>query len=238
MSSDIAAAVSANMDALTEQYRTITQNIANANTSGYKRSVTSFASTLAAAQGGASAPSGQTQTDFTQGHLMQTGRNLDLALEGKGFFEVDTPQGVTYTRGGVFNLNPQGQLVDFAGNPVAGESGPITVPRTAGANSLTVSATGDVSAGGQKLGKLKIVEFPSGTKLESLGNCCYRAPVGALTQPVTKTVVHQDCQEASNVSIVEEMVDLVKVTRMYEANAKTITTQDEGGKALLRVAMG
>lgn len=234
MSSDIAAAVSANMDALTEQYRTITQNIANANTSGYKRSVTSFASTLAAA----SAPTGQTQTDFTQGHLMQTGRNLDLALEGKGFFVVDTPQGVTYTRGGVFNLNPQGQLVDFAGNPVAGENGPITVPRTAGANTLTVSTTGDVSAGGHKLGKLKIVEFQAGTKLESLGNCCFRAPAKADPQVSKKTVVHQDCQEASNVSIVEEMVDLVKVTRMYEANAKTITTQDEGGKSLLRVAMG
>jgi flagellar basal-body rod protein FlgF len=236
--SDIAAAVSANMDALTEQYRTITQNIANANTSGYKRRVTSFASTLASAQGGASAPSGQTQTDFTQGHLTQTGRNLDLALEGKGFFVVDTPQGQTYTRGGVFNLNAQGQLVDFAGNPVAGDNGPITVPRTAGANSLTVSSSGDVAADGHKLGKLKIVEFPSGTKLESLGNCCYRAPGSVQPEPAKKTVVHQDYQEASNVSIVEEMVDLVKVTRMYEANAKTISTQDEGGKSLLRVAMG
>jgi flagellar basal-body rod protein FlgF len=235
---DIAAAVSANMDALTEQYRTITQNIANANTSGYKRRVTSFASTLASAQGGASTPSGQTQTDFTQGHLTQTGRNLDLALEGKGFFVVDTPQGQTYTRGGVFNLNAQGQLVDYAGNPVAGENGPITVPRTAGAGSLTVSSTGDVAAGGHKLGKLKIVEFPAGTKLESLGNCCFRAPANADPQISKKTVVHQDCQEASNVSIVEEMVDLIKVTRMYEANAKTITTQDEGGKSLLRVAMG
>jgi flagellar basal-body rod protein FlgG len=235
---DIVAAISAKRDALTEQYRAITQNIANANTSGYKRSVTSFASTLASAQGGASVPSAQTQTDFTQGHLTQTGRNLDLALEGKGFFVVDTPQGETYTRGGVFNLNAQGQLVDLAGNPVAGENGPITVPRTASANSLTVSATGDVEAGGQKLGKLKIVEFPSGTKLDSLGTCCYRAPANAQAQPSTKTIVHQDYQEASNVSIVEELVGLVNVTRMYEANAKTISTQDDGGKALLRVAMG
>jgi flagellar basal-body rod protein FlgG len=236
--SDIAAAVSANMDALTEQYRTITQNIANANTSGYKRTVTSFATALAAAQGGASGPSGKTQTDFSQGALTHTGRNLDLALEGKGFFVVDTPQGETYTRGGVFNLNAQGQLVDYAGNPVAGENGPITVPRTAVASSLTVSNSGDVWADGHKLDKLKIVDFPQGTKLESLGSCCFRAPAGAQPQPSAQTVVHQDSQEASNVSLVGELVDLIKVTRTYEANAKTLTTQDEGGKALLRVAMG
>ena len=144
--SDIAAVVAARKDALTEQYQVITQNIANANTSGYKRGVTSFAVALASAQGGASGPTSVTQTDFSQGHLTPTGRNLDLALEGKGFFTVDTPNGETYTRGGVFNLNAQGQLVDYAGNPVAGESGPITVPRTARRAGLTVSASGDVAA--------------------------------------------------------------------------------------------
>jgi flagellar basal body rod protein FlgG len=236
MPNDVAAAVSANMDALTEQYRAITQNIANANTSGYKRSVTSFASTLATAQGGG--PSGQTQTDFSQGHLVQTGRNLDLALEGKGFFVVDTPQGETYTRGGVFNLNAQGQLVDFAGNPVAGDRGPITVPHNVNASSLTVSGTGEVAAEGRKLGKLKIVEFQPATKLSAQGNCYFSAPANAQPEPSKKTVVHQESQESSNVSLVEELVDLVKVTRMYEANAKTLTTQDDGSKSLLRVAMG
>ncbi len=236
--SDIAAVVAARKDALTEQYQVITQNIANANTSGYKRGVTSFAVALASAQGGASGPTSVTQTDFSQGHLTPTGRNLDLALEGKGFFTVDTPNGETYTRGGVFNLNAQGQLVDYAGNPVAGESGPITVPRTALASSLTVSASGDVAAGEQKLGKLKIVEFQPGTKLNAIGECYFSAPAGASPQPSTTTVVHQNFQEASNVSLVQELVNLVNVTRMYEANAKTLTTQDEGGKALLRVAMG
>jgi flagellar basal-body rod protein FlgG len=232
------AAVTGNMDALTHQYEVITQNIANANVSGYKRSVVSFAGALASAESGAAAPSALVQTDFSQGHLTHTGRNLDLALEGKGFFVVDTPKGEVYTRGGVFNLNADGQIVDYAGNPVAGESGSITVPKGASLSSLTVSATGDVSAGGKKLGKLKIVEFGANVPLESIGECYYRAPQNAAQTASEKTTVHQEFQESSNVSLVHELVDLVKVTRMYEANARTMTTQDEGSKALLRVAMG
>ena len=128
--------------------------------------------------------------------------------------------------------------MDYAGNPVSGENGPITVPHTASAGSLNISATGEVTADGRKLGKLKIVEFKPATKLAPVGECYFRAPANADPEPSKKTVVHQESQEASNVSLVQELVELVKVTRMYEANAKTLTTQDEGGKSLLRVALG
>jgi flagellar basal body rod protein FlgG len=177
-------------------------------------------------------------TDFSLGHLIHTGRNLDLGLEGKGFFVVDTPEGPLYTRGGVFQLNARGQLVDFAGRTIAGEKGPIIVPSSASTSTLRVSRNGEVSADGKNLGKLKIVEFGTPQSLEAIGDCCFRAPEGLQQSKAVNTFVQQEYQEASNVSLVQEMVDLIKVSRMYEANAKSITTQDDSSKSLLRVATG
>lgn len=233
------ANVAGNMHALTEQYRIITENIAHANVAGYKRTTASFASALATAEGGAGGIDVTTQTDFRQGHLVHTGRNLDLALEGKGFFVVETTSklGQVYTRGGVFHLGKDGQIVDFAGNLVAGENGPITVPKNTPISTLTINSKGEVSAGAQKLGKLKIVEFDPKVPMEAIGECYFRAPEDK-AQESPKTAVHQEFQENSNVSLVQELVDLVQVTRMYEANAKTLSTQDDGSKSLLRVALG
>ncbi len=225
---NVSPVVAANMDALSDQYQIITENIAHASMTGYKRTVGNFAGALAAAQSGALAL--ETHTDFSQGNLAATGRNLDLVLQGKGFFVINSQQsqGEIYTRNGVFNLNAQGQLVDCAGNIVAGQNGPITIPRTATLSSVSVAANGDVSAGGQKLGTLRIVEFESNNKLEAVGDCNYRATDGAQPKPSPRTTVHQGFEEASNVTLVQEMVNLIKVARMYEANAKTLTSQDDG----------
>lgn len=240
--SDINAVVASKMEALTEQYRTITRNLAHASTSGYKRQVTDFANALAAAQtagessSGSAMVQGSTSTDFTQGQLVHTGRNLDLGLDGKGFFVVDTPQGELYTRAGVFNLSPQGTLVDYAGRPVAGEQGPITLPRNISTSRLTVAMDGTVSAEGRKLGKLKIVQFAKSSQLEEAGECSYKASPNAEKVDSSGNRVRQEYQEASNVVPIQEMVQLIQVSRLYEASAKSITTQDERSRALLRVA--
>jgi len=232
------------MDALGEQYRAIAHNLANASTSGYKRRLSTFVQTLQQTLKAADSPvnassqmTGLTLVDHTQGALTQTGRPLDLALEGKGFFVVETPGGRLYTRNGAFHLNPQRQIVDTSGRSVLGEAGPITLPSGAGPAGMNVSADGAVTAGGQQVGKLRIVEFADPALLAPAGLNCFRAPKDAETKASAATRVHQGYQEASNVNVVEELVSLITVSRLYEANVRSIRTQDDRMKNILEVAM-
>jgi len=234
------------MEALSHQYRTIAHNLANVNTAGFKRSKEQFSQTLLGQMGSpgesTEAPAtgvtyGRAVVDFTQGALVQTGRSLDLGMDGAGFFVVESPEGPRYTRNGCFRTNAQGQLVDFAGRTVAGESGPIIVPSSVSTQRVQVSTDGAVSINGQNIGRLQLVSFDDPKALEPLDGTGFRAP--ANVQPAAaRPAVHQGFQEASNVSAVEELVDLITVTRLYEANVKTITAQDERLKSLLQVAMG
>ncbi len=234
-------AAGSSMDALGRCYRVITHNLANANTVGYKRRVESIrqlpAGRPTTEAGGKVA--GQTFIDFTQGRLTRTGRVMDAALQGKGcFFVIETPEGPMYTRNGVFRLNPQGQMADSSGQTVAGESGPVTIPSNVGPSGVSVSTDGQISANGQSVGKFRIVQFDKPELLMPVGNNCFRAPTSAGSKPAEKFTVHQGFQEGSNVSVVEELVDLITVTRLYEANANSIKAHDERMKSILQVAMG
>jgi flagellar basal body rod protein FlgG len=237
---DSAQAYASSQDALTKQYQAITQNLANASTVGYKRIVCEVEAAGASPAGSVAAAtsvSAKLSLDLTQGHLVQTGRALDLALNGPGFFVLETPQGNLYTRHGMFQVNAQGQVVDAAGRTVAGESGPLVLPR-GGSESLNVGADGRIFAGKQEVGKLRLVEFEKTQTLEPTGQCAYRARSGAAPAAAAKTTVQQGYQEASNVNVVDELVGLITVSRLYEANAKSIRSQDERYKNLIQVAMG
>ena len=237
-------AMASSMEALTEQYRTITQNLAYASASGYRRRTSNFSQTLAAQTQGA-AGTGQQQSqvqasttvDFTPGNLAQTGAPLDLGLSGSGFFTIGTPTGPLYTRNGSFALNAQRQLVDPAGRTVMGEGGPIVLPSNVGLQQIVVSSDGQISAGGQAIGKLKIVDFAKQALLEPSGTDAFTAPDNVASTPATKTTVQQGFRESSNVNIVEELVGLITVSRMYEASVKGIQSQDDRTKALLGAAM-
>lgn len=248
MSIDIQS-VSSSVAAITEQYEVITGNIANASSAGYKRRLSVFSQALdaqmktqaaGAAAGTSAAQAGsiteQTAIDFGQGSMQQTGNPFDMGLDGEGFFVVETPQGELYTRHGQFALNAQGQLVDGSGRLVAGEGGPITVPPTVGHGSVSVSRDGSVFANGQSIGKLKTVAFADPQKLIPAGKQCFRAPAGVLPESASSCRVQQGYQEMSNVSVVEELVGLITVTRLYEANIKNLQVQDEMMKNLLGVA--
>ena len=174
--------------------------------------------------------------DFTQGGLVRTGRGLDLALNGKGFFVIETAAGPRYTRNGVFRTNPQGQLVDSAGRMVAGEGGPITLPPNVNAEMVSVAQDGTISAQGRALGKLRIVDFESYAGLQPVGDSLYSAGLDGEPVPAANASVQQGFQETSNVKAVEELVGLITVTRLYEANIKGIQAQDERKQNLLRVA--
>ena len=160
-------------------------------------------------------------------------------MEGKNaFFVIETPKGQMYTRNGVFRLNDKGQMVDSKGQSVAGQSGPLTVPVNIGPSAVNISADGRLSANGQSLGQFRVVQFDEPDLLVPIGESCFRAPESAAPKPAETPGVHQGFQEGSNVSVVEELVDLITVSRLYEANAKSIKAHDERMKNILQVAMG
>jgi len=238
-------ATASTLEALSQEYLAIGHNIANASTTGYKRRLTAFAEALRQAaeypgDAGAFSASGVASdllVDYTQGAVDRTDRPLDLALQGAGFFVIETPDGPLYSRSGALHLNEQRQVVDTSGRTVAGQAGPIILPADASALDVHVSLEGEVSAGGRGIGKIRLVEFDDAALLEPIGGNCFRAPVGAAPKAANNTTVHQGCQEASNVNVVEELVGLIMVTRMYEANIKAVSAQDERMKHILDVAM-
>jgi flagellar basal-body rod protein FlgF len=177
--------------------------------------------------------------DFSQGSLIETGRSLDFALCGKGFFVIETPDGPLYTRNGMFRLDQNGQIVDSAGRIIAGEAGPISIPPDAGLSQISVSSDGSISAAGVPAGKFRLVDF-KGTEGELIaaGLNCFHAPETAVPQLPENLIVKQGVQEGSNVQLVEELVDMIMVTRLYEANMKFMSVGKDTSESLMNVAMG
>jgi len=238
--------IGSSVDALTRELEVISNNVANANTTGFKRVCNAFSKVLDSQNGEAETYTPGTidlkyGLDFSQGNLVQTGRSMDFALSGSGFFVVETQNGPLYTRNGVFSTNQNGQIVDEMGRTVEGESGPITLPAGVSVSDIQVSSGGQITAGGTALGKFKVVDFKDSdeSKLVSVGDNCFAMSDKSI-QPTSATnvVVKQGFQESSNVKIVDEMVDMVMVTRLYEANMRCVSAQKENASTLTSVAMG
>jgi flagellar basal body rod protein FlgG len=243
--SQITEQVSTSIDALMQEFYIITHNLANVNTAGYKRMCNAFSKSLEARQMGEEIYSPGTidlnsAFDFSQGNMVETGRPLDFALYGKGFFVIETPEGPLYTRNGTFLTNQNGQIVDSNGRLVAGEAGPIVIPPNVGLSQLYVGSDGTLSAGGTVIGKFKLVDFADNeNKLVPTGSNCLRMPDETI-QPVAadQIVVKQGSVEASNVKMIDELVDMIMVTRLYEANMKLISAQGEATDSIMSVANG
>jgi len=252
----------AGMEAQQTQLDVTANNIANVSTAGFKKSRAEFADLMyqtmrpagAATGNGTAAPSGlevglgvrvtTTQRLMSQGELRQTGNSRDLAIQGRGYFEVTLPSGETaYTRNGALQLDANGLLVTSEGYPIAGE---ITVPREA--QSLTIAADGKVTAtvAGDpapiELGQLQLTTFANPAGLEGLGGTLFRATAAA-GDAVTGNPGEEGAGsllsgslELSNVSAVEEMIDLISGQRAYEVNTRVIKAADEmlGQTAQLR----
>ncbi|MBN1505470.1 MAG: flagellar hook basal-body protein [Sedimentisphaerales bacterium] len=241
--SDIGTQVSASLDALTREFDIVAHNLANANTAGYKRRCNAFTKALEGQTGGqedsGAGEKTQTALDFSQGSLVQTDRTLDFALYGKGFFVIETPDGPLYTRHGVFQTNPNGQVVDISGRVVAGVAGPISLPADIDPLQINVSTDGRISAAGAGIGQFRVVEFPeTEDQLISVGNTCLRAPKGVQPVEATSPVVKQGYQEASNVKVVDELVNMITVSRLYEANMRLVNVNKDATNSMVNVAMG
>lgn len=157
--------------------------------------------------------------NFGQGSLRQTGSSLDVAIDGKGFFKISTPDGERYTRDGRFRLDDTGQLVTQSGQPVLDEGGgQITLEPDKGA--VTIAADGTVSQGTERLGKIGVVRFDAPSVLEKDGDNLFRNSSNQQPQPAPDAVVHQGFLEGSNVNTIAEITRMLEVTRAYESMAK------------------
>jgi flagellar basal-body rod protein FlgG len=242
------------MDAQQTNLEVIANNIANINTTGFKRARAEFTDLLyqtERAKGVANranqaiVPEGANiglgvQTSAVrnlhiQGELSQTGNDLDVALVGRGFFQVQSPDGTTlYSRAGAFNKNETGQLVTADGYTVVPG---VTIP--AGSTQLTISRSGEVTAvlAGQTdpttLGQLTLADFVNEAGLQPIGDNLFQQ-TPASGEAVVGTpdeegygYMKQGYLESSNVDPVKEITDLISAQRAYEMNSKVITTADE-----------
>jgi flagellar basal body rod protein FlgG len=159
--------------------------------------------------------------DLSWGSMAATGNPLDVAVAGIGFFTVQSPQGVVYTRDGGFHVTSVGLLVTSQGNTVLGEQGPVTLPN----GNVAISSDGTISVDGTLVDKLRLAEFPAGTNLTALGNATYAAPAGSAVVAADSSV-RQGMLEGSNVSPTEGVVQLITVQRNADMLARAFSALD------------
>ncbi len=164
-------------------------------------------------------------TRHTSGTMQNTGNSLDFALEGKGFFAVETPAGVRYTRNGAFTRTAGGELVNQDGYRVLGQNGPINLEPAGQAGKVTVSEDGRIFLDLVENNTLQLFGFEDESKLRKEGANLYRPPEGTEPQPATPAV-RQGVLELSNVNVISEMLNMIAGFRAYETNSKVVQTHD------------
>ena len=218
--------------ALQRQMDVVANNIANLNTTGFKAEQILFEEYVMPVASDNDFPSIDQPLSYVQdwatvhdlqgGAIVQTGNELDVALNGEGFFAVQTADGERWTRAGAFQPNNQGTLVDLSGNPVLGTGGPITFgPEEVG---ITIAADGAISSSAGAKGQLRIVEFANAQALKREG---FNLFSGGEPQANANTRVMQGHVERSNVSGVTEMAEMIRVQRAYESAASLAQKQDD-----------
>lgn len=225
---------------------TIANNLANVSTAGYKkdsvanqafdelmtvkiRDVSEAYSDRQIGHMSLGVLIGEVYTDFKVGSVRESGNPFDLALEGRGFFSLrvvnrDGEETIRYTRDGNFKVTRDGYVVDAYGNNVQGEGGDLMVPPEAA--ELAIREDGSIFADGVYVDQVAVTDFEDYDYLEKFGDNMYTATEYAVEQEVTQSVL-QGFIEQSNVNSVQEMVDMINVTRAYEAGQKVIQTTDD-----------
>lgn len=215
---------------------TISNNLANVDTAGFKKELALFRMPEAGDPQGLATPAEtgepamlpyMNRTSFAQGPLKVTGNPLDIALEGKGFFTVETPEGERYTRQGHFMLDGENQLVTPDGYPVLGEGGAIAI----GEGTVTVDGEGNVAVDGQIADRLRIVEFEQPHPLQRVGSTLFQnVNPDAEGAEAEQTTVVQGSLEMANTDVVTAMTQMIESHRLFEAYQKVIQTTDDMDK--------
>jgi flagellar basal-body rod protein FlgF len=229
--------------ALGRELDVVANNIANLNTSGFKADGSIFEEYLSPTAKADAATQAESKVSFvrdrgtwhnmSQGPIERTGNPLDIAIDGKGFLVVRTPQGERYTRNGALQINGNGNLVTSEGFEVVGDSGPITIQR--GDREIAISAQGMVSVRAgtgiedSQRGKLRIVSFDDSQamQLKKDGSGTFSIAAGITPQADTKSQIVQGSIEKSNVRGVVEMTRMIEITRSYSQVAALLQQQSE-----------
>ncbi len=197
---------------------TVSNNIANTDTTGFKMDRVSFDDKFKA----------QMNKDFSQGAIQTTGNPLDFALSGEGFFKIETPEGIRYTRNGNFTVDANGTIVDQNGHVVMGQGGAIALDTENLEQDLYVNQAGEILLGGEIVDTLDIVTFQDIRKLERDGKNLLSYKGGSSEEiQVDELVLHQKALEKSNIQVVEEMARMISYHRMFETFTKSMMSFDE-----------
>jgi flagellar basal-body rod protein FlgG len=226
MNSGIYSAISGNLAAM-RRLDVVSNNLANANTAGFKADALGFESILANAKNDPAGPvysNERFSTDYAAGTLQKSDNVLDVGLNGDGFFTVTTPQGTAYTRQGNFHRGPGNRLMTSDGYEVQSKNGgPITL----NGNKIEIDQTGLVTVDGVAAGTIATVDFPKPYVLSKLGNSLYQ-PNNPQT-PVTASTaeIKQGYLETSNVQVVTEMARMIEASRYFDVCSKAVKSFDD-----------
>lgn len=202
---------------MTQQLRfeTIANNMANSNTNGFKKDIISFNEALDMQS--------NSNTDFSPGPLRYTGNELDVALSSKGFFKIETPNGLRYTRDGAFSINAEGILVTGNGDTVLGQSGPITLEN----GEVYIGRDGQVVVNNESVDKILVVDFDEPQLLRKEGGSYYSYQGennGISTEADAE--IQQKYLEGSNVNPTQEVIKMIETYRAFESVEKAIQSID------------
>ena len=219
----------------------VSNNIANINTTGFKGDTAVFEEFLMPRASHGHFPSAHrtlsyvhdsaTWHDFSQGPMRQTGNPLDVAIDGKDFFVVQTPKGERYTRNGSFQINQAGDLVTTEGSRVLGDGGTIQFQTTD--KDITINRDGTVVVPDGTRGKLRLVSFENMQRLQKDGFSTFSAPNDMIAQPAQLPHVVQGSVEQSNVKGIVEMTRMIEVSRNYSQVASLMQQHGDGRRSAI-----
>lgn len=221
------------LSGLAREMQVIANNIANAQTTGFRQQGMLFSEYIArTGTSDISMASGRIeQTSLSQGVLSQTGGAFDLAIEGPGFFQIGTPQGTRITRNGVFTPDANGTLMTVDGNPLLDAGGaPVLVPP--GATDIAISEDGTISTEGRPVGQIALVTPVDPNKMVREGAMLFAAEGG--TEPVLAPRIRQGFVERSNVDAVGQIARMIEVSRAYEMGQSFLDAEHDRQRDALK----
>jgi flagellar basal-body rod protein FlgG len=228
-------AASSGMEAQQNQFNAISNDLANINTPGYQSTEVGFEDLLysnggvstgthaATGSGAGSAIIGRSQL---QGALQNTGRPLDVAIEGEGYLQVRRPDGsIGLTRNGALQLDSSGHIVNAQGDELVP---PISVPKGTSEDQIAIAGNGDVTVGKRAVGRISVVSVPAPDKLLPQGDSLFAVTAGSgATRPAAGTKLQSGALEASNVDIAQAMGDMINAERSYQMSSQAVQYQDQ-----------
>jgi flagellar basal-body rod protein FlgG len=226
-------AAASGMEAQQQQFDAVSNDLSNVDTPGYQSEILGFHDLLYSNGGyagnvptGAGAAAQVVGRSQEQGAMQQTGRPLDVAIQGPGYLEVRRPDGtIGLTRNGVLETNARGQLTNQQGMLL---QPPVTIPHGVQPSQVKIAANGTVTANGRQLGKIQLVDVPSPDNLTPVGDSMFTASAasGAI-RPATTATLQQGALEGSNVDMAQAMSKMVTAQRSYQMASNAIQDQDQ-----------